>query len=216
MAANQPLRYKISSWRQLPQCRSNNDKNLRITLTDFTNNYYLTGFRIQIVHPHFGVLFSEVLDARGTATTALDNSDTSTITFQLDTQHILEELRKFGFIVVYKPREHLPESTLEYLNTLRGLKFDKLRILNVCESLADGSTSYKWYVVGFKSCRHGDWLDNTYTASKKEFTEALLDGSAMNVSELCSAKDIGWSWLDFVANIDDVLRDNAEALANGH
>lgn len=209
-----PLRFKISSWKQLTGCKSNNDRNLSIKVTNFVNNGYLTGLRIQVVHPHFGVLFAETLNARGTCTTSLDGSDTSVITFQLDTAHILSELRKFGFYVTFNPRKHLPESMLEYLDTLRNLLFDKLRVLNVEERQTDGTNAYKWYVVGFKSCTHKDWLNNTYCASKQEFVEALLDGSAINISELASAKGFNWSWLDYVANITDILKDNMEALVN--
>ena len=56
-------------------------------------------------------------------------------------------------------------------------------------------------------------MNNNYSASKKEYTSALLDGTAMNISEMNSAKGFNWSWLDFVANIDDVIKDNMEVLA---
>lgn len=211
---NHPLRYRISSWKQLPQCMSNNDRELRITVTEFRNNFELCGTRISVVHPRFGVLFSEVLGAFGSYVTSLATSNNaSTTAFELDTEHILQELRKFGFFIVYHQREHLPERMLEYLNTLRGLKFDKLRVLNVWERDKTGEQVFKWYVVGFKSCKHKYWINNNYSASKKEFTEALLDGTAINISEMNSAKGFNWSWLDFVANIDDVLKDNMGTLA---
>lgn len=213
--SNQPLRYKVSSWLQLTQCLSNNDRNLRIHVAEIKAHPWLTGFRISVEHPQYGVLFSEILSAQGTCITGLGNSNAATRpAFELDTEHILQELRKFGFYITYNPREHLPKSMLEYLNTLRGLGLDKLRIMNVHETLSDGSTDYKWYAVGFKSCKLKYWLNNNYSASKKEFTDALLQGVAINVSELASAKGHNWSWLDYVANIDDVIRDNLEALAD--
>lgn len=212
----QPLRYKISSWKQLPKCMSNNDKELRITVTEFVGNFDLCGTRISVVHPRFGVLFSEVLGAYGSYITTLRTSNNyDTTAFELDTEHILQELRKYGFFIVYHQRDKLPDKMLEYLNTLRSLGFDKIRVLNVYEYDSAGEKDFKWYVVGFKSCAHKYWLNNTYSPSKKEFTQALLDGTAINISEMNSAKGFNWSWLDFVANIDDVLKDNMEALVDG-
>lgn len=214
MDYKKPLRYKISSWKQLPACKSNNDQGFRITVTEFVKNFNLQGTRISVTHPDFGVVFSEVLGAYGNYVTSLATSDNvSTTAFELDTAHILQELRKYGFFIVYEQEEHLPEKMLEYLNTVRALGFDKLRVLNVWDRNTAGEQSFKWYVVVFQSCRHSDWLNNNYSASKKEYTSALLDGTAMNISEMNSAKGFNWSWLDFVANIDDVIKDNMEALA---
>lgn len=214
MDYKKPLRYKISSWKQLPSCRSNNDKDFRITVTEFVKNFELCGTRISVVHPTYGVVFSEVLGAYGSFITSLATSDNaSTTAFELDTEHILQELRKFGFFITYHQEEHLPNSMLEYLNTLRGLKFDKLRVMNVWTRNTAGEQEFKWYVVGFQSCRHKYWLNNNYSCSNKEFTDALLDGTAINISEMNTSKGFNWSWLDYVANIDDVLKDNMEALA---
>ena len=205
----QPLRFKISDWRELINCKSNNDKNLSIRIADIRNPPCLEGFRISVVHPEYGNLFTEILGAKGTMITGLSNSNAnSTPAFQLDAEHILQELRKFGFYIVFEQRKNLPSNVLEYLNTVRGLKFDKLRVLNTEKKLSDGTSEYKWYVVAFRSCAHEFWLNNNYCASEKEFLDALLDGTAINISDFYPAKGFNWSWLDFVANIDDVLRSN--------
>lgn len=207
----QPLRYKISNWKQLIDCTSNNDRDLKIQVSEFMKNFKLCGLRISVVHPEYGTLFTEVLGAYGTMITPLEKVDNTTA-FELDTAHILAELRKFGFFIVFEQRKQLPMSQLEYLNTLRDLGFDKIRVLNVYSDDSEGQRSFKWYVVGFKSCKHYYWLNNNFSPSKKEFTEALLDGSAMNISEMNSAKGFNWSWLDWVANIDDILKENMEAM----
>lgn len=216
MNNSQPLRYKISSWKQLYECKSNNSRHLKIVVGEFVNNEFITGLRIQVVHPEYGVLFSEMLNAHGPCITSLENSGSDEIAFQLNADQILQELRKYGFFISYDPRPHLPENQLESLSSLRGLHFDKLRKLVVYETDHNGSTSFKWYIVGFKSCAHTLWLNNTYSVSRKEFTEALLDGTAMNISEVASMKGYEWGWLDYVANIDDILRDNLYGAADYH
>lgn len=211
MSLRSPLRYKISSWKQLPKCRSNNDEGLRITVAEIVNNDLITGLRIQVVDNWCGVLFSEILNAKGALVSSSKESGASIISYQLDDTTILKELEKYGFLVSYNPRNHLSEYQLDSLKTLRGLHFDKLRILNVYD-IRDGKKYYKWYVVGFKVCSNPDWINNKYEASKKEFTDALVSGTAVNISELASMKDFDWSWLDYVANIDDVLKDNDDSM----
>ena len=211
MSLRKPLRYKISSWKQLPKCRSNNDEGLRITVAEISNNDLLSGLRIQVVDSWCGVLFSEILNAKGALVSSSKDAGASIISYQLDDNTILKELRKYGFIIYYEPREHLAQSQLEILKSLQGFHFDKLRKLNVYEY--NGITkSYKWYVVGFKVCEHPQWLANTYEASKDEFTKSLVSGTAINISELASMKDFDWSWLDYVANIEDILKDNDGSL----
>lgn len=215
MKTRPKLQYKISNWRQLTKCMSNNDRALKITVTDFVNNPYVRGLRISVIHPQFGTLFSELLDASGTFISTDPESGAPETAYQLSTTTILKELYKFGFLVQYEPRESLPDTTLQYLRTLKNLKFDKLRILNVEDIDFITIPSYKWYVVGFLSGSHPRWLDNLYVASKKEFTDALLHGTAINISELCDSKDVGWSWLDYVANIDDILAEYEGGTSNG-
>lgn len=205
---NLPLRYKISSWRQLSKCMSNNSRDLRIDVTDFTDSDKLTGLRIQVTHPKLGVLFACLIDAKGKLISCSGCNTTSEFT----PEQILSELYKYGFIVQYNPANTLPGNQLQYLMTLDGLHFDKLRIMNVWSiDSYTGLKSFKTYVIAFMSDSHEYWLNNDYSCSDKEFTSALMNGTAINLTAISNTKDYNWSWLKgFVANISDVLKDNAE------
>lgn len=207
MTSRRPLQYKISSWKQLPKCRSNNDQGLRITVSEFTNNDLLTGLRIQVVDSWCGVLFSEIVNAKGALVSSSENAGASIISYQLDDDTILKELRKYGFIIYYEPRKALSKYQLDSLKSLRGLHFDKLRVLNVYD-FRDTTKFYKWYVVGFKTCQHPKLLNNAYEMYAEDFKSGLVKGTIVNISELASMKDFDWSWLDYVANIDDIIADN--------
>ena len=119
------LRYKISSWRQLPDCLSNNSRELRIHITDFFNNEELRGFRISLEHTTLGVLFCCVLQARGSIVTDEDEYGAS----ELTPEEILKELRKYGFEITYEPIKGLSGNLLDYLITLDKLGYDKIRVL---------------------------------------------------------------------------------------
>lgn len=208
MSRGLPLRYKISSWRQLPQCLSNNSSALHIRVTDFINNEFLRGFRISVVHETYGTLFACVLHARGTIITEAAEYGAK----ELQISGILAELEKYGFLITYAPNEKLPGGQLEYLATLRHLGYDKIRILNVWSNNVEGTKEWAPKVVAFSSKRLGDWLNNAYSPHERELYKALIDGSAANLTEICKTKKYRWDWLDFVANIDDVLCDNADDL----
>ena len=208
MSNSSLLRYKISSWKQLPKCKSNNDTGLKITVAEIVNNDLLTGLRIQVVDSWCGVLFSEVLNARGALVSSSENAGARSTSYQLDDDTILKMLRKYGFLISYDPRIHLSEDQIDTLKSLKGLHFDKLRILNVKSVNGIQVESFKWYVVGFKTCNHPRWLSNTYEASIEEFKAGLVDGTVFNISEAASMKNFDWSWLDYVANIDDIIKDN--------
>ena len=117
MALQDPLQYKISSWRQLPNCLSNNSRDLRIHVTDFFNNEELRGFRISLEHRTMGVLFCCVLQARGTIITDDDDYGAT----ELSPDEILKELHKFGFYITYEPIKALSGNLLNYLITLDNL-----------------------------------------------------------------------------------------------
>lgn len=198
-----PLKYRISDWHQLVDVRSNNSRDLYLSVTDYLQDDRLHGLRIQVKHTLFGVMFAIVINSTGTILSDITHEEAYTMT----TDQILTELERWGFYVDYAPAKHLPESQLVFLETLRGLKYDKLRILNVYR-YENTTKLYKWHIVVFNVEQNPEWINNTYSASLKEYMKALQSGSVVNVSEASLQNNWDWSWLDYVANIDDILRDN--------
>lgn len=201
-----PLRYSISSWRQLVEVKSNNDQSLSISVTDFIQNDDLHGFRISINHPMYGVLFSYVLNARGTLIT--EEPYTNERVDEMSVDDLLRELHRFGFEVVYRKESALTGSQIDYLMTLNHLCFDKIRVVNVWYQNEFGVQETKPYVVGFNADSLSDWMNVSYKPSIKEFKNALLDGTAINLNEISRTKRFDWDWLDSVESIDDIIRDN--------
>jgi len=184
---------------------SNNSRDLSITVSDFIQDQRLSGQCIRVIHKDFGVLFACVINAQGVIITPFQDE----MTFEFTPKQILAELAKYGFYITYEPNKNLPGSQLDFLMEINRLGFDKLRILNVWNTV-NGLKQFKHYIVAFMTKHKKDWLNNSYSPSEGEFLEALRDGSAMNISGLSAAKRWNWSWLaEFVANINDVLADNA-------
>lgn len=201
----QPLRYKISNWSQLTGCLSNTSPNLHIHVTEFVQTCKISGFRIKIDHDQLGTLFACVINPKGCI---LDPDYESVITFTPEI--ILQELGRFGFIVEYEPSSKLPGDQLQYLVDIRNLGFDKIRLIhNVNSDPSEpilGNT-----LVAFKVADLSVWINSNYQPHEKEVLKAYLSGSAINLSKSTNACKYDWSWLvGWVANIDDVLLQNAE------
>ncbi len=190
-----PLRYHISSWSQLPTCRSNTSRHLSIHVSKIFRDPGLTGLRITVEHCMFGTLFATVIDAHG----QLIYPDYA---HRLSDTTILEQLENYGFLITYTPEVALPSEQIAYLQTLLTLGFDKLRVLPV--KMQDGKVEIK--VVVFNVEHNPNWLLYPYEATYKEWTQALATtGSAMNITDISLTKQFDWGWLNYVANIQDIL-----------
>lgn len=198
-----PLRYNISSWHQLSKCLSNNSRHLKITVTDLVQNSNLMGLRISVVHPEFGTLFSTVLNASG----SLVSTDYVNSADSLTNAQILNELAKYGFYVTYEGRSHLSEEQLQYLRTLQDLHFNKLRKFHM-NTQGVASNVVQTIIVVFDADSHLDWMNNEYQPRKTEIDTALINGSAVNISTISTTCRFDWSWLDYVASIEDILAEN--------
>lgn len=196
-----PLRYKISDWTQLKDCKSNNSRKLHIRVSTFLKSSRLSGTRIVVEDDDFGVLFAYVISPDGTMVSPNFTGP------NLSTKQLLLELEKFGFLVTYEPNKHLKGSQIQYLMTLQNLHFDKLRVVAVCEP--DGDIGIK--IVAFNVAKNPTWINNAYSPSYLEFIEALNNGSAVNLTEISDTQKYDWSWLDFVADIADILKENSYA-----
>lgn len=197
----EPLIYTITDWHQLRNVKSNNSRDLRIIVSDIIREDILNGLRIQIYHNLYGPLFVCVLNAEGTLIT----TETGTETVEFTTERILQELAKYGFFVTYDQVDNLPIEQLAFLNTLMGLGYDKLRVLNVKKD-KDKDITYTYLIVFDVDKSPARWLVNTHVATYAEYTKVLQDGGAVNITD--KADKWLWQWLDFVANISDILDQN--------
>ena len=206
---NTPLQYKISDWRQLTECLSNNSRDLHIEVSTFLNDDRLNGLRISVKHCEYGTLFSYVLGATGCIISRYD----SDMMPELTPSQILIELAKYGFYVEYVPVNYLKGNQLKYLATISELGFDKLRLASVWNLDKAGLKVYKTHIVVFNSLNHINWLNAGYCPSLSEFNQALGDGSAVNLTGVSQTNQFDWSWLhNKVMNISDILQDNAGGL----
>lgn len=200
------LQYQISDWSQLSKCHSNNSPELKIVVSKHIQNDDILGTNICVKHPKYGVLFSYTVDARGDLTSDMENCS-DIITYPI----LLSELRRYGFYIDYVPEYNLPDHQVDLLRTIRGLHFDKIRVCVVHE--IDDYSVTTLYITAFDVKFNPDWLNAGYSPSRKEWENAILNGSAMNVSGLGSAKKFNWSWMyNAVFDIDQILDryDNGE------
>lgn len=203
MKMKMPLNYNISDWHQLADVHSNNSRDLFITVSDFIQDDRLFGTRIQVNHRNFGVLFACVVNASGSLVSEMNEN----IVYELTPKQILLQLEVFGFSVSFDPKKHLPKTQVKFLQTVSELGFDKIRILNVWH-IENSVKFFKWYIVAFNVKDNPCWINNGYAPSEKEFEDSLKNGSAFNISEQGHIKHWDWSWLDYVANISDILEEN--------
>lgn len=192
-----PLQYEISCWKQAAKCRSNYSQQLRIRVGEFTEETF-TGTRISVVHDVYGVLFAYVVDAKGDIVVDVEGSIMST-------DEILLQLRRYGFFIEYPVKDQISQSQLAYLRVLDGLGYEKIRVMGV-----QSSDSITTNIVAFQTANKADWLNNDYTAKFSEFTEALFDGSAINLTGISNTRNYHWDWLTYVANIKDIIDNYSE------
>ena len=211
-----PLRYNISNWLQLSECKSNNSTDLYITVKRIIDDgsHRLSGLVIMINHTQYGTLFTCLVDAYGSLLTPDANSG---IIQEFTTDEILEVLKTFGFDVTFSINQHLSGDQISYLMTLSDLGFDKIRKLQVYttnDTIIPTSGSeimqkyYSEYLVAFNVDKCPDWTNIDFTCARKSFLEALNSSGAMNLTDLKQTRDFDWTWLTYVANIDDIIEDN--------
>ena len=204
-----PLRYNISNWLQLSECRSNNSVDLYITVKQIIDDgsHRLEGINILVNHTQYGTLFACLVDSKGTLLTPDPDSG---IIKEFSTDEICKELYKFGFDVTFEINQHLSGEQISYLITLSGLNYDKLRRLAVYEYDSVGSKVFSEYIVAFNVDGCSDWLDMNYVCRKRDFLEKLNKGVALNLTHVSQTEQFDWTWLTYVANIDDIIEDNGQ------
>lgn len=200
-----PLRYEISSWDQLVACQSNYSNKLHIKVKKIIQDDRLNGTIIDMVHEDFGSLFCYLVDGYGPLLASNDP-----IVYELPCSAILKELERYGFLITFSCREHIPDDQIEYLKTVQKLGFDKIRILYVYAYASNGAKLLNPHVVIFNIEPNPGWMDNTYSASYDEYLDAISSGTAINLSSISETNRFHWDWLDSVASIQDIIDDNSQ------
>ena len=188
------LRYRISQWEQAVKCKSNLSDKYSIHVSSVEYFPDLSGKLIQVEHEHVGIVFSVMLDPKGNRT------DASANLHPMSTQQILEYLKCFGFDIQYQPEASLPEEQKEYLREIQKLRMDKIRMLWINKQV-DGINKSVPILTAFSSPVLSVWVMNTYSCTEAEFNQRCGEGLAIKLD----TKDFDWSWLTYVANIQDIL-----------
>lgn len=199
-----PLRYNISNWMQLAECKSNNSTDLYITVRQIIDDgsHRLQGINILVNHNQYGTLFACLINSSGSLLTP---DPVSGKIKEFTTDEILAELNKFGFDVTFEINQHLSGAQISYLMTIMDLGYDKLRRLYV-QDKPDGK--YSEYIVVFNVKKCPDWIKDDFVCGKKPFVDALISSGAMNLTDLEQTKEFDWTWLTYIANIEDIIEDN--------
>lgn len=195
------LTYKITSWLQLNQCLSNHDPDLRASGVQITDDV-LQGVVVRVTHRKYGCLFAYLVDGTGVD---VENPAIPILT----PEEILTELHRFGFYIMYDPIGTLPGRVIDYLITLDKLGYDKIRYMLIAEpTIYDTEKDPDYLITAFKIKNHPDWINNTYRATRDEFQNALMDGTAINITAISEENHFDWSFLrDYVLNISDIIEE---------
>lgn len=201
------LRYEITDWSQVTECLSNNSKDLHMRYIEIADED-LEGKLILVEHNIYGILFSCLVEAKGSLLASPDPCNPEMFhVFRIE--DILMELYKFGFDIRLKRERKLTGDQLDYLMNLNSLGFDKIRMLTIVLPYVPHKPKYKVVVVGFIVNDHPKWLDNTYQCPESEFLKAIENGTAVNLTSISSSKNFDWSFLrDYVLSINDILAVN--------
>lgn len=199
-----PLRYNISNWLQLAECKSNNSCDLYITVKQIIDDgsHRLQGINILVNHSQYGTLFACLVDSSGTL---LSPDPVSGIIKEFTTDEILTELNKFGFDVTFEINQHLSGKQISFLMTVNDLGYNKLRRLYV-QDKPDGH--YSEYIVVFNVDKCPDWITPDFVCGKKPFVDALIHSGAMNLTDLEQTKGFDWTWLTSIVTIEDIIEEN--------
>ena len=198
----EPLRYVISSWEQLVECLSNTSNSLHIKVSKCIGNELLKGTLISVVDDVFGTLFTYLVDGSGSYLS--DNDDTE---YQLTVSSILKELERYGFLVTYNKYEHLSDDQVKYLNVLKGLGYDHIRVFSLSSrDYVTRQQANQPAVVAFSYKHNPEWMDISFSCSNTAFVSEVVKGHCVRVDD---SFNYDWSWLDYVASIDKLLEYNS-------
>ena len=202
----EPKYYAIDNWRQACNATSNTDPTLKIRYTQFVNNAFLEGGRIQVVHPEFGVVFSCFTQASGT----MVNYDPNAF---LDTPSILLALRQLGFDIKFKVNPVINSATRQYLQSAWNMGYTSIRwAIKQYPRKTDATVYGDKYihkeiieahtrvVICFDENKRPDYM-NQFIQPIKNFSGDVM------VVDLAKDPSLDFSWLSVPMNIHSILQE---------
>lgn len=206
MQCDSKLRYEIDSWDEIVDCQSNNSPKLHLTY-DVALGRLLSGEIIRVEHDDYGCLFSYVVGASGVDVSYTSNG----MLFELTREELLMELEKYGFLIKFSNMLQISDAQYQLLMSSQLLNMNKIRIMYVDmqpERVKTTDYERKPYLVMFKASKLPKWLSNGKICSKQEFEDALVNGYAVNLTEVDGGlRGNDWSFLtDKVLNVQDILK----------
>lgn len=199
------LRYEISDWSEACECLSNSSRKLHITYDSVLGK--LTGGIVRVEHEDYGCLFAYLVQGSGSMLQPGPNG----VLFELSNEEILMELEKYGFNIQLSTNVDVDDAQYQLVSSACALGMDKIRIMYVDNEKSPLGDKYERsaYIVAFKADKLSSWLSTSKACSRREFSKALIEGSAVNLSQVDGGLNQGhnWSWLfDKVLTAESVLK----------
>lgn len=126
----------------------------------------------------------------------------------LTTEEILKQLLKFGFIIKYDVKSNLPSPVFSFLARIDDLGYDKITKVVVVKKGLEGTRIREQVVLVFKAVPDNmDILKFGVVISQATLAKKLEANIVMNVTH---EEDMTWDWLNYTANISDILDENID------
>lgn len=166
----------------------------------------LVGTAIQVNHSEFGTLFSALICGEGSLIDTCDDEGFD-IPF-LTTDQILNQLRMFGFDIIYDYKKDLPDNVFVFLKEIMLLGYDKITKVMLETYSPDGENIWKPTVVVFKSTKdNDDLLSFGHQLGRRSYINKIDDNSILNVTY---EEEMNWDWVTSFFNIADILDENLD------
>ena len=202
----QPLRYEISKWDQISKCQSNNSREIHLRYVQVMDKS-LSGDLIRVEHDRFGCLFAYLVHGSGKILSPAKDG----LYHEWTSEEVLKELEKYGFLIQFADHYDITSSQIKLLMTIQDLGMDKIRFLTVIPKYTGNRGRVEppqTKLVAFKIDNNPRWLDNRYLISEEDFGKSIVEGWAINLTEMNGGpKKENWQFLyDRILDVDSILK----------
>lgn len=125
----------------------------------------------------------------------------------LSTQEILKQIAKFGFYVEFNEMSNLPGPTLDYIQNIMQLGYQKITRILLQTTSKEGDIMWRNSVIVYKVVPDNtDLLGFGMKISRKNWMDKVDANTVLNVTD----EGIDWDWVDCMYNLSDVMDENLD------